>query len=195
MEGREGSGAGSAWSGWRGHGGVALEGPRRAPGLPAVGREARRVRRGRPAPGAAVSSCPERWNNGEAVGEGHWEEGARISRKGETKEPFADCHLHVTRSPRSFLSSPCPCSCRPRRVHCTHRCWDSALHSPLLGGGAAHEGCPNLRLRRGPGLGEGECGGKGRGGERLRSEETAETKGPRRPGRPQTPAWPFALPA
>lgn len=37
-----------------------------------------------------------------------------------------------------------------------------------------------------------ESVGERASGERLRGEETAETKGPRRPGRPQTPAWPFA---
>lgn len=82
-------------------------GPRlsRAPGPPGVGR--RGVGRG----GAAASSCPERGNNGEAVGEGHWEEGARVSRKGETKEPSTDCHLHVTRSIKGrivFQASFCP---------------------------------------------------------------------------------------
>lgn len=68
-------------------------GRRRRPGCP-LGR-GRRVGLG----GAAVPSCPGRWNNGTAMGEGDWEEGARLSRTGETKEPFADCHLHVTRSP------------------------------------------------------------------------------------------------
>lgn len=70
-------------------------------GLPWRGRRTRgRVwgRRGVRLGGAAVSSCPARRNNGEAVGRG-WGEGARASRKGETKEPHADCHLHVTRSP------------------------------------------------------------------------------------------------
>lgn len=68
-------------------------GGRRRPGRPLW--SGRRVGLG----GAAGPSCPGRWNNGTARGEGGWEEGARLSRKGETKEPFADCHLHVTRSP------------------------------------------------------------------------------------------------
>lgn len=68
-------------------------GQARAPGLPAVEREARRLRRGRR---PQLSRALEQWQGG---GRGRLGGGRQALRKGETKEPFADCHLHVTRSP------------------------------------------------------------------------------------------------
>lgn len=165
----------------------ALEGPERAPGPAGVGREGRRVRRGRPALAGRRLQLSRAQNNGQAVGEEDWEEGSRVSRKGETKEPSADCHLHVTRSappPPFFLPSPCSCSCGPRRAHCTHRCWVSALRFRLLGGGAAHRGCLNLWLRT-------RVQGLGRAARRRGAWERGRAaKRPRDANHRAQPAWP-----
>lgn len=88
--------------------------------------------------GPPSPAVPSAGNNGETAGEGGTREGrAGVSRKGETKEPSADCHLRVTRPapPAPSFSSPCSCSCGPRRVHCTHRCGASArrLQAALRG--------------------------------------------------------------
>jgi hypothetical protein len=64
---------------------------------PGVWQEGRRVVR------AVVSSCPERWEQWGGGGRGDWEGGAGVSRKGETKEPSADCHLRVTGSAPPLL--------------------------------------------------------------------------------------------
>lgn len=93
---------------------------------------------------AAVSSCPERRNNGEAVGEGDWEEGARVSRKGETKEPRTDCHLHVTRSlPAPFFLPLVPAAVGLENALYTQMLGFSSRFSAARPGRSA-PGCPNL---------------------------------------------------
>lgn len=58
----------------------------------------------RPRGGSAiVSSCPEREEQRGGGKRGDWEEGARASRKGVTKEPSTNCHLHVTGSAPPLL--------------------------------------------------------------------------------------------
>lgn len=52
---------------------------------------------------AVVSSCPERREQWGGGGRGNREGGSGVSRKGETKEPSADCHLRVTGSAPPLL--------------------------------------------------------------------------------------------
>lgn len=177
----------------------ALEGPERAPGPAGVGREGRRVRRGRPALAGRRLQLSRAQNNGQAVGEEDWEEGSRVSRKGETKEPSADCHLHVTRSappaPSFFLPLvPAAVGLGERIVHTDVgfqlSAFGCSVGAPRTGG-ASTCGCD-----RGSRPWGGQHGGEGHGSAAGRQRGLGmPITGRSRPGRPSDPARPCAPPA
>lgn len=179
---RRGAAPPVGWEGGPGGAGpqLARQGPGQARGPPGVRRRGVGLGGAALLAQAAGSSCPERRNNGEAGGAGDREEGAGASRKGETKEPSVDCHLHVTSSlsPPFFLPLvPAAVGLGERIVHTDVGFQPSAARRGLpRPGGAPTCSCDG-----------GSSGRLGVGRERTGERTERPVEGPSRPGSPSRP--------